>query len=136
MPSREAVVSYDCEECGRGATATFGEMVFDGRLRWSLSHLCRTGPVEACGHDDSPAGPRRALLDQCGTYHLRLRAGDRVAAMRVLRDRGVPLPDLPAMVARLRDAGLPGTEMELRALAAHLTAAGATVVLEPPSPRR
>lgn len=55
--------------------------------------------------------------------------------MKVLRDRGAPLRDVAATVTALHDPGLPGTEAELRLLAGRLSAAGATVTLEPPSHR-
>ncbi|GAA4960135.1 hypothetical protein [Actinoplanes utahensis] len=129
---REAVVPYDCADCGHDATAAFGELLLHGRLHWSLSHACAAGPIEACGRDESPTGLRQALLDQCGTYHLRLLSGDHVRVMKVLRDRGTSLRDIPAAVAALRDPGLPGTEAELRLLATHLAAIGATVRLERP----
>ncbi|BEL07412.1 hypothetical protein Q0Z83_056030 [Actinoplanes sichuanensis] len=125
-----AVVSYDCDHCAGGAT--FGETIFGGRLYWSMSHACHTANIEACGRDESPDEWRAALLEQGGAYRLRIGDGNRVAAMRVLRERrGTPMAEIAALLETLRGPGLIGTEMELRLLAGRLAEAGVTASVLP-----
>jgi hypothetical protein len=134
-----ATVPYDCDRCEGGAT--YGELIVDGRLHWSVSHTCTAGNdeeppghSEECGWDEPPAGLRRALLEQCGEYRLRVGAEEsRGAVMKVMRERrGTPLPEISALVTTLGRAGLGGTEMELRLLAEQLAAAGVSATVQRP----
>lgn len=136
----EATVPFGCESCAGGAT--FGEMVVDGRLHWSLSHVCPAATITSCGRDEPPAPWRAALLEQCGVYRLRIgngpsgsgpvRGGRLVAAMRVLRQRrGTPMREIPAIVELLQGEGLTGTEAELRLLAAQFAEAGVDAEVRP-----
>jgi hypothetical protein len=99
-----AVVPFDCDGCAGGAT--FGETVVDGRLHWSLSHVCPAASVQSCGRDEPPPLWRDALLEQCGVYRLRIGDGSRIAVMKVLRERrGTPLRETPALVERCARGG-------------------------------
>ncbi|GIE36460.1 hypothetical protein Ait01nite_095050 [Actinoplanes italicus] len=131
-----AVVPHGCDRCA--GDATYAEMIVDGRLHWSVSHSCTAEPPghsEDCGRDDPPAELRRALLEQCGEYRLRVDGqSDRGAVMKVLRERlATPLPEMSALVATLAGAGLGGTEMELRLLAQQFTEAGVSALVQRPT---
>ncbi|GAA2900266.1 hypothetical protein Acy02nite_83250 [Actinoplanes cyaneus] len=119
MGGAEAVVSYHC------GTATVSDYVVGGRLRWEVSHGCGDGVELVCGRGELPADLRAAVLAQCGTFGVRFPAGDRVAVMRVLRGRGVPVGELRSVLAQ----GVTGTEAEMVLLAGQLAAAGVAVVV-------
>jgi hypothetical protein len=123
MASSTAVVPYRCDGCAGGAT--FEETIVDGRLHWSLSHDCPAASVVECGRDEIPEALRAAVLEQCGTYRLRIGGGSRVAVMKVLRERrGTPLAQLSGLVELLRGPGVTGTGAEIRLLSAQFAEAG------------
>ncbi|GIE78049.1 hypothetical protein Aph02nite_39990 [Actinoplanes philippinensis] len=129
-----AVVPFDCDDCAGGAT--FEEMIVDGRLHWSALHVCPAASIQACGRDETPSEWRAALLEQCGTYRLRIGAASRIAVMKVVRERrGTPLSEISGVVELLQGAGLTGTEMELRLLAAQFAEAGVPTSVEDPEAR-
>ena len=127
MSSGEATVAVDCESCPGDAVGRFQETVFQGRLEWSVAHSCVGGITEICGRGTPPEPWRQALLDQCGTYRLRLQGTNPsdVGVMKVLRAGGTALGEVRRALATLRGDGLAGTEAELRLLAARLEDAGA-----------
>jgi hypothetical protein len=132
MNDCEAVVPVECASCDGPAAARVYETIIDGRLHWVLTHDCGDTFVEAMGWHETPDDLRQALLDQCGTYRLRL-SGEitgRVAVMRVLRRSGTSLAAVPEALAALTGPGRPGTEMELQLLAGRLRAAGASATVE------
>ncbi|MEU8664918.1 hypothetical protein [Actinoplanes philippinensis] len=87
--------------------------------------------IQACGRDETPGEWRAALLEQCGTYRLRIGAASRIAVMRVVRERrATPLSEIAAVVELLQGAGLTGTEMELRLLAGQFAEAGVPASVE------
>ncbi|MGW4942938.1 hypothetical protein ACWEOZ_15290 [Actinoplanes sp. NPDC004185] len=132
MNDCEAVVPVACESCDGPAAGQVYETIIDGRLHWVLTHDCGDGFVEAMGWDETPGDLRQALLDQCGTYRLRLvrESTAKVAVMKVLRARGTSLAAVPESLAALTGDGMPGTETELQLLAGRLRAAGASATVE------
>ncbi|MEU8607348.1 hypothetical protein AB0C29_05040 [Actinoplanes sp. NPDC048791] len=131
MNDCQAAVPVECDSCDGPAAGQVYETIIDGRLHWVLTHECGDSFVEAMGWDETPDDLRQALLDQCGTYRLRLsREITGVAVMRVLRASGMSLAAVPEALAALTGPGRPGTEMELQLLAGRLRAAGASATVE------
>jgi hypothetical protein len=133
MGNCEATVPIACDSCEWQASGRVYETIVDGRLHWVLSHDCADGFTESMGWDETPEELRRAILAHCGTYRLRLAGeitGTRVDVMKVLRDGGWQLGDVPGALAALNGKGLPGTEAELELLAGRLREASVGAVVE------
>jgi hypothetical protein len=131
MNDCQAVVPVECDSCDGPALGQVYETIIDGRLHWVLTHDCGDSFVEAMGWDETPGDLRQALLDQRGTYRLRLpREITGVAVMQVLRGSGTSLADVPEALAALTGPGMPGTETELQLLAGRLHAAGASAAVD------
>lgn len=127
-----ATVSMPCSSCAGQGIGRVYETIVNGRLHWVLTHDCPDGLTESMGWDETPEELRQAIITQCGTYRLRFArdVGDaRVAVMKVLHGTGVAMSDLPATLAALAGAGMPGTEAESELLAGRLRDAGADVVV-------
>jgi hypothetical protein len=107
-------------------------VIVRGRLQWVVWCGCPScdsegSGTEEIGWDETPPEIRRALLDQCGVYRLRVSPGvdvSRVSLMRVLRADGSSLSGVSSLVEELLANGLSGTEMEMELLKVRLAAAG------------
>ena len=128
MDYNSASVPVGCGTCGPQAPGEVYETIIGRRLHWVMDHACPSGDVEAMGWDETPDEWRQALLDQCGTYRLRLdgELTERIPVLRVLRRAGLALTTLDG-------EGLAGTEAELELLAARLRDAGAAVAVVRPA---
>jgi hypothetical protein len=133
MHSCEATVMVGCDSCGGTDPGRVYETAVNGRLQWVLTQDCPNGLTEAMGWDVTPDDLRRAIIEQCGTYWLRLSggsAGSRVALMKVFRERGAAINEVPRILEALNGRGMPGTEVELGLLADALKRAGISVSVE------
>lgn len=107
-------------------------MIVRGRLQWVVWCGCPScdsegAGTEEIGWDETPPEIRRALLDQCGAYRVRIRSRadvSRVSLMRVLRADGASLSAVSSAVDELLTDGLSGTEMEMELLKVRLAVAG------------
>lgn len=126
----DAVIEQRCQTCGSVVQCRAWEDVIGGRLQWVVLCGCGTcggGESEEFGWDETPAEVRRALLDMCGTFRLRVQAPLEVARMplmRIVRASGEPLASLSARVEALLIQGQTGTEAELELLALRLAEVG------------
>ncbi|GAA3759602.1 hypothetical protein GCM10022225_51350 [Plantactinospora mayteni] len=118
------------------------EAVDGDRLAWTVSTRCSgcDAATELCGWGEMPAIVRKALVARAGLVRLRVEpvaAGPlRVRLLSVFRKRGATIDEASSAITALITTGILGTQAEMRLLAEHLTAAGATVSREPhPSSR-
>jgi hypothetical protein len=129
----EALVPFVCTSCEGQTSAKAYELIVGKRLQWVLFHECPDGDVEEFGWDETPEELRRSILDQCGTFRLRLAAepGSRkVAVLKVLRGTGRSLAEASAALAELLGPGIPGTDVELQLLSDRLRETGAEPVIQ------
>jgi hypothetical protein len=129
----EALVPFTCASCSGPTSAKTYQLIVGKRLQWVLFHECPDGDEEEFGWDETPPQLRQAILEQCGTYRLRLtqEPGSRkVAVLKVLRDTGRSLSEASAALTELLGPGIAGTDVELQLLADRLREAGVEAVAQ------
>jgi hypothetical protein len=121
-----------CAGCGGTIRVEISELVFSGRIEWSVHDRCDNCGFEVyeCGDGVMPEPQRSMLIEQSGLSRVRADAGSRplrVRLMKVFRDGGAGLAEASDAVERLTHDGVTGTRAEMELLAERLRAAGATV---------
>ena len=102
-----AIYKKTCSSCGGEAIVAFGQRLLGGELRWSGRETCDScgSIVEFDDFGDIPEELKAIILEDEGEWELVLDAGyDRLAAMKVLRDRlGVAVGQAKKKLSALSD---------------------------------
>ncbi|WP_377475778.1 hypothetical protein [Plantactinospora endophytica] len=126
-----------CAVCGAETAGVVTEAVDGGRLAWTVSTRCSgcDAVTELCGWDEMPAVVRTALIARAGSVRLRVEPVAarplRVRLLGVFRGQGATIGEASSAITALSTTGILGTPAEMELLAQRLTAAGASVSLEP-----
>ncbi|WP_130335434.1 hypothetical protein [Micromonospora kangleipakensis] len=126
-----------CAECGAAAVGVVTEAVDGDRLAWAVSTRCSGcgSATELDGWGEMPAMLRTALVARVGLVRLRADPDASRPLRRCLlgefRKQGDTIDEAVSAFDALIGNGILGTPAEMRLLAGRLTAAGATVSVEP-----
>jgi hypothetical protein len=131
-----------CAECGAATVGVVTEAVDGDRLAWAVSIRCSGcgSATELDGWGEMPTILRTALVARVGLVRLRADPDAsrplRRCLLGVFRKHGATIGEAVSALAALTGSGILGTPAEMRLLAERLTAAGATVSVEPDASSR